>query len=87
LHRRFPGHVQRNKLFGQIIGDARAAQPPNPLVYLQPLATELYEINDYAGQFHHDTNAAADTVSINEAELRSYAERALTIIYKGEPLS
>lgn len=87
LHRRFPGHVQRNKLFGQIIGDARAAHSPNPLIYLQPLATELYEINDYAGQFHHDTNAAADTVSINEAELRSYAERTLTIIYKGEPLS
>jgi len=87
LHRRFPGHVQRNKLFGQIIGDAKVAQFPNPLVYLQPLATELYEINDYAGQFHHDTNAAADTVSINESELRSYAERALTIIYKGEPLS
>lgn len=87
LHRRFPGHVKRNKLFGQIIGDAKEAQSPNPLVYLQPLATELYAINDYAGQFHHDTNAADDTVFINEAELRSYAERALTIIYKGEPLS
>ena len=83
LHRRFPGHVQRSKLFGQIIGDAKQAQLPNPLFYLQPLAIELYEINDYAGKFHHDTNASADTEYINESELRSYAERALTIIYKG----
>jgi wobble nucleotide-excising tRNase len=87
LHRRFPGHVQRNKLFGQIIGDAKAAQLPNPLVYLKPLAAELYAINDYAGQFHHDTNAADDTTSINESELRSYAERALAVIYRGEPRS
>jgi wobble nucleotide-excising tRNase len=87
LHRRFPGHVQRSKLFGKIIGDAKEARLPNPLAYLQPLTTELYEINEYAGQFHHDTNAAADTASINDAELRTYAERALTVIYKGEPQS
>jgi hypothetical protein len=60
---------------------------PNPLVYLKPLAAELYAINDYAGQFHHDTNAADDTTSINESELRSYAERALAVIYRGEPRS
>lgn len=86
LHRRFPGHVQRSKLFGQIIGEAKVAQLPNPLVYLQPLTTELYEINDYAGKFHHDTNAATDIACINESELRSYAERALTVIHKGSTL-
>jgi wobble nucleotide-excising tRNase len=86
LHRRFPGHVQRNKLFGQIIGDAKVAQPPNPLVHLQPLTNELYEINEYAGQFHHDTSASADT-QIVETELRAYAERALALIYRGTPLA
>jgi wobble nucleotide-excising tRNase len=86
LHRRFPGHIQRNKLFGQIIGDAKAAQPPNPLVHLQPLVNELYEINEYAGQFHHDTSASADT-QIVETELRAYAERALALIYRGTPLA
>jgi wobble nucleotide-excising tRNase len=86
LHRRFPGHVQRNKLFGQIIGDAKVAQPPNPLVHLQPLTNELYEINEYAGQFHHDTSASADT-QIVETELRTYAERALALIYRGTPLA
>jgi wobble nucleotide-excising tRNase len=79
LHRRFPGHIQRTKLFGQIIGEAKAAQLPNPLAHLQPLATELYQINDYAGQFHHD----ADPVVIDESELLSYARRALNIIHKG----
>lgn len=87
LHRRFPGHVQRSKLFGQIIGEAKEAQLPNPLAYLQPITTELYEINDYAGQFHHDTNASADATSINDSELRSYARRALSIVHKGEPLA
>lgn len=85
LHRRFPGSVSRNQLFGTIIADAKEAQLPNPLFYLKPLVTELSEINDYAGKFHHDTNAD-DTGSIVPAELLSYAKRALTIIHKGEPL-
>ena len=84
LHRRFPKYVKRTKLFGEIIGDVKVAElPNNPLAYLKPLVTELYAINDYAGQFHHDTNAAADTVVISDSELLSYAKRALTIIYKG----
>ncbi|MEA5618394.1 AAA family ATPase [Cronbergia sp. UHCC 0137] len=83
LHRRFPGYVERRKLFGQIIGDVNVAPSTNPLSYLKPLVTELHEINDYAGKFHHDTNAAADTVHISDGELRSYAIRALNVIHKG----
>ncbi|WP_319419130.1 hypothetical protein [Pleurocapsa sp. FMAR1] len=85
LHRRFPGHVKRCKLFGQIIGDVKLAQLPNPLFYLQPLATELDEINDYAGQFHHNTDVTSSTAYISDSELRNYARRTLTIIHKGEP--
>ena len=55
-HRRFPGKIPRRLVFGQIIALAAQAQPGDPLAYLQPLLKELGEVNDYAGQFHHDTN-------------------------------
>ena len=83
LHRRFPRYIERSKLFGEIIGQVKQAQLPNPLFYLKPLASEFYEVNEYAGDFHHNTNPDADTVCIEESELRSYAERALTIVHKG----
>ncbi|MCA2776387.1 MAG: AAA family ATPase [Pseudanabaena sp. M114S2SP2A07QC] len=83
LHLRFPSYIQQSTLFGKIIGDAKVAELPNPLVYLQPLANELNEINDYAGQFYHDASAAEDNNDIVESELRIYAQRALDVIYKG----
>jgi hypothetical protein len=43
----------------------------------------LNEINDYAGQFHHDTNPDADSTSITPSELKTYVERALDVVYKG----
>jgi len=87
LHLRFPEQIIEGTLFGNIVGEIKKAQPPNPLVFLQPLANELNEINDYVGEFHHDANSSGDSGFIIEAELRSYAKRALTIIYKGSPLA
>jgi wobble nucleotide-excising tRNase len=83
LHLRFPSYIQQSTLFGKIIGDAKVAELPNPLVYLKPLANELNEINEYAGQFHHDASAAEDNNDIVESELRIYAQRALDVIHKG----
>ncbi|MEM8722607.1 MAG: AAA family ATPase [Cyanobacteria bacterium P01_G01_bin.39] len=85
LHRRFPSHIQRDKLFGQIIGDVNTAISPNPLIYIKPLVSELHEINDYAGKFHHDASASSNTTEIDETELQSYVKRALDVIHKGEP--
>ena len=65
LHRRFPGLVPKSHLFGQVVALIRDATSPSPLVHAQNLVIELYEINDYTGQFHHDTDpGGADTVSI-----------------------
>ena len=83
LHRRFPGHVRKGLVFGQVIREINQAQAPSPLVHAQNITTELNEINTYAGQFHHDTNPAIDQVSIVESELRNFVERALIVIYKG----
>lgn len=81
-HRRFPGKIPRKKMFGEII--ALAAQSPagDPLAYLQPKLKELGEINDYAGQFHHDTNAGFDNAPVVDGELLGFAKRALNLIYQ-----
>ena len=39
---------------------------------------ELGELVEYANRFHHDTNPAWEIEAINDAELRSFVERALT---------
>jgi wobble nucleotide-excising tRNase len=38
---------------------------------------ELGDVLEYANRFHHDTNPAWETAAINDAELRSFVERAL----------
>ncbi|MDE2462665.1 MAG: AAA family ATPase [Alphaproteobacteria bacterium] len=85
LYRRFPGLLPTDLLFGQLIRLIRDATGSNPLCYAKNLVDELTEINDYAGQFHHDTNPDADTVAISATELKSYVDRALIVVHKGTP--
>lgn len=86
LHRRFPGLIPQDLIFGQVVAFINDAKPPQPVYFAKGLVSELNEINDYAGQFHHDTNPGkVDTVVIVPSELRTYAERALNIVHKGNP--
>jgi len=87
LHRRFPGLLPKDQLFGKIVVMIRDCASPCALFYAKNLVDELNEINDYAGQFHHDTNADADSVLVNASELKTYVERALCVIHKGAPLN
>lgn len=83
LHRRFPGLLNRGLLFGQVIDAISNAQHSSPLSHAQNITNELNEINGYAGQFHHDTNPAADQVQIIDGELRQFVERALNVVHAG----
>jgi len=83
LHRRFPNLINSGLLFGQVIDLIGNAQQPSPLINAQNITNELNEINRYAGQFHHDTNPAADQVQITDGELLSFVERSLAVIYAG----
>jgi wobble nucleotide-excising tRNase len=84
LHRRFPGLIPSDLMFGQVVSFISTAVAPSPACHAQCLVGELNEINNYAGQFHHDTNPGnADTVQINPTELQTFAARALTVIHKG----
>ncbi|MGE8519055.1 MAG: AAA family ATPase [Alcaligenes faecalis] len=87
LHRRFPGLVPKSLLFGQVVMQIRDALAPSPLVHAQNLVTELNEINEYVGQFHHDTNPGSDTVVVVTPELKTYVTRALYLVHRGEALA
>ena len=81
-HRRFPGRLPKRTMFGRVIDKIQQAVPPDPLTNLQPQLTEMSEVNEYASAFHHDTNAEADHLIINESELLGWARRALDLVYK-----
>jgi len=85
LHRRFPCRIERRWMFGNILAEVGKAQSHDPLKYLEPLVDELNAINSFAGKFHHDTNAAADSIAVADSELIIFAERALKVVHKGMP--
>lgn len=72
-----PEHFPPGRLLGPFLGlcHQRVGQPNE---ILDEAATqELGELTEYANRFHHDTNPAWETEVINDAELRSFVERAL----------
>jgi wobble nucleotide-excising tRNase len=86
LHRRFPGLLPKDLMFGQVVCQIRDAEADSPLKYAQDLIAELNDINAYAGQFHHDTNPDhAETLGVVVTELLDYAKRALNVVHKGAP--
>jgi len=85
LHRRFPGIVPKDMMFGQVVSLIQDSIDPSPLCHAKNLVDELNEINDYAGQFHHDTNPDADAVVITASELKTFVDRALGVVHKGAP--
>lgn len=85
LHRRFPGLLPKDLVFGQVVVQIRDSVAPSPLSYARNLVDELNEINEYAGQFHHDTNPDVDSVVVTAAELKTYVDRALGVVHRGTP--
>jgi len=84
LHRRFPGLIPSDLMFGKVVTFIGSAAAPSPVCHAQGLVGELNEINTYAGQFHHDTNPGnADTIQIIAGELNTFATRALNVVHKG----
>ncbi len=81
-HRRFPGKIPRKMMFGHIIALADKTPAGDPLAHLKPILKEMGDVNDYAKQFHHDTNPDSETVPVVDGELLSYAKRTLQLIYQ-----
>jgi wobble nucleotide-excising tRNase len=87
LHRRFPGLILKSLMFGQIVSLIRNAPQGSPLLHAKGLVDELDDINDYAGQFHHDTNPGADTIAVVASELKTYVQRSLHLVHSGAVLA
>lgn len=85
LHRRFPGLLPKDLMFGPVVVQIRDSVTPSPLCHAKNLVDELSEINDYAGQFHHDTNLDADATVVTVPELKTFVDRALGVVHRGAP--
>lgn len=87
LHRRFPGLIPQGLMFGQVVALMRDAVAPSPLVHGRDIVKDLNGINEYAGQFHHDTNPNADAIQVVSSELKTYIEHSLHVIHSGTTLT
>ncbi|MEQ1557793.1 MAG: AAA family ATPase [Methyloglobulus sp.] len=84
LHRRFPNLIPKALTFGQVVSMIKSAPSSSPLCHAHNLVDELNDINDYAGQFHHDTNPGnADTVTVISTELKTCVEYSLHLVHSG----
>jgi hypothetical protein len=80
LHRCFPKKFKEGQTVGDMLGQVKAAAPPNPLALLLPLHADLVSFNEFAAAFHHDTSGGYTRVEINQAELLPFAKGALGFI-------
>jgi len=72
-----PEHFPPGTLLGPFLGLCRQRVGQAGEVLDAAATRELGELVEYANRFHHGTNPAWETEAINDAELRSFVERAL----------
>lgn len=72
-----PEHFPPGTLLGRFLRVCGQRVGETGEVLDEAATRELGEIVEYANRFHHDTNPAWETEAINDAELRSFVERAL----------
>ncbi len=80
LRRCCPAHF----LPGEVLGDLRRrirTQPSETILSANAVA-ELDAICEYANRFHHNTNPAWETETVNETELRGWVRRVLDYVGK-----
>ena len=73
----YPEHFPPGFLLGPFIGICQQKEGTADEIMSPASRTELRNLLDYANQFHHDTNAAYQTVHINDHELEGFARRTL----------
>ncbi len=82
LRRCCPAHF----LPGEVLGDLRRKIREQPAgsspILSPPTVTELDAICEYANRFHHNTNPAWETETVNETELRGWVTRVLAFARK-----
>jgi len=73
----YPAHFPPGKLLGNFHNECEQALTANNAILNQTDTAELRKLMDYANKFHHDTNPAYATATINDQELLDHAARTL----------
>lgn len=73
----YPARFPPGKLLGNFHNECEQALTANNEVLNQADTDELRKLMDYANKFHHDTNPAYATATINDQELLDHATRTL----------
>jgi wobble nucleotide-excising tRNase len=79
LRSHFPGQFQEAEWLGDFVGKIREAGPDSGLQHAKADINELEAINGYSKRYHHQQNANADTVPLDEDELHGYVKRTLKL--------
>lgn len=83
FHRRFPRQVPAGTQLNTVIKKIGDAPEKTPLAQFKPRISELWELNHYFRQFHHDGDGAGGGGVLNVSELRRMARRVLDFIQLG----
>jgi wobble nucleotide-excising tRNase len=78
----YPHHFPPGTLLGRFIALCEQQEGTLQQIITRQNRTELRDLLDYANRFHHDTNAAWQTVIINDQELANFSRRTLAFASK-----
>ena len=73
----YPRWYPPGSLLGPFIGLCEQREGTADEILSSTDRTELRDLLDYGNRFHHDTNPAWQTVTINDHELLAFARRTL----------
>lgn len=73
----YPAHFPPGKLLGKFHNECEQSIVTGTIILSHLDANELRQLLDYANKFHHDTNPAYATATINDQELKAYCNRTL----------
>jgi len=82
LRLRFPGKFTESEWLGDFIKKIENASNGEPLSNMKLQLNELKDIKDFSKKYHHSFNPNADYELIIDAELKSFVDRTLKIMYK-----
>jgi wobble nucleotide-excising tRNase len=77
-----PEHFPPSSLLGPFLGVCAQRLGKDDEIFDEPAIRTLREIVEYANRFHHDTNPAWETESINDGELRGFVDRVMAFLQR-----
>jgi wobble nucleotide-excising tRNase len=75
-----PDKFKDGEMLREFRNRARAARQAGTPIMTDAKFTELDQLVEFSNDFHHDTNPAADTATINDTQLRQYVKRTLAFV-------